>query len=138
MFLLCPLFFFGQHWEPDYKTAQERASTENRPLVVVFSGSDWCAPCIRLDRKIWQSPEFADYAKNHLVLYRADFPRKKKNQLSTSTTTQNKKLAEAYNPKGYFPLIVVLNAREKVLGNMGFEPQWTPQNYISNFKSLLP
>jgi hypothetical protein len=44
----------------------------------VFSGSDWCAPCIKLDKSIWQSTEFKEYAASNLILERADFPKKNK------------------------------------------------------------
>ena len=48
---------------------------------MVFSGSDWCAPCIKLDKAVWQSEEFKKEAETNWVIYKADFPKKKANQL---------------------------------------------------------
>ena len=69
---------FGQQWEEDFFQAQEKAFQEQKKLLLVFSGSDWCIPCIRLEKEVWQDSVLA-YAKEKLVLYRADFPKRKKN-----------------------------------------------------------
>ncbi len=90
----------GQLWESDFEKAQEKAAQENKKLLLIFSGSDWCIPCIRLDREVWQNKDFMAYAKEKLVLYRADFPKRKKNHLSPALATKNNALAEVYNPKG--------------------------------------
>ena len=71
---------------------------------MIFSGSDWCAPCIKLERDIWTSDAFKAFAKEQLILYKADFPRKKTNQLTAALATQNKSLAATFNAQGYFLL----------------------------------
>ena len=121
---------FSQDWQPTYAEALACAKQNDRPLILVFSGSDWCAPCIKLDRSIWQSENFKSYSKDNYVLYRADFPRKKNNTLSKELIRQNNQLADKFNPKGHFPLVVILNADEKVLGTTGYK-KTTPTAYIS-------
>ncbi len=111
----------GQDWQENYGSALSIAQTEDKPLIVVFAGSDWCGPCKKLEKKIWQSDVFKTYASENYVLYKADFPRKKANQLSKEKVAENGKLAALYNPKGHFPLVVVLNKREDVLGKVGYE-----------------
>ncbi len=111
----------GQDWQENYGSALSIAQTEDKPLIVVFAGSDWCGPCKKLEKKIWQSDVFKTYASENYVLYKADFPRKKANQLSKEKVAENSKLAALYNPKGHFPLVVVLNKREDVLGKVGYE-----------------
>uniref|UniRef100_UPI00404AC99E thioredoxin family protein n=1 Tax=Flavobacterium sp. TaxID=239 RepID=UPI00404AC99E len=118
------LFIFGlataQNWQTDFEKAKAQAQKENKNIMLVFSGSDWCAPCIKLDRAIWQSEEFKKESQNW-VIYKADFPKKKDNQLSPELTAANKKLAEKYNAAGNFPLVVVLDKNGKVLGMKGYE-----------------
>lgn len=126
----------AQNWKGSYSDALLSSKKENKPLVLVFAGSDWCAPCIKLERSIWQSKEFIEYSKENYVLYKADFPRKKSNQLPAPIAEQNKLLAKKYNPKGYFPLVVVINSAEKVLGETGFK-KLTPNEYISQLNSYL-
>ena len=112
---------FSQEWKNDFKEAETLANEQNKNIVLVFSGSDWCAPCIKLDKNVWQSDAFKNYANEHWVLYKADFPRKKANKLTEQLEAQNGKLAEKYNQNGFFPLVVVLDKNGKVLGETGFQ-----------------
>lgn len=136
-FLFTAFIMNAQQWQTDLKTAEDIAQKEHKEIVLVFQGSDWCAPCIKLDREIWSTDTFKDYAEDHYVLLQADFPRKQKNQLSPEQQEKNKKLAETYNQQGFFPLVVVLNENGKVLGKTGYKKA-TPEEYIkllNSFKS---
>ncbi|NHF57932.1 thioredoxin family protein [Flavobacteriaceae bacterium TP-CH-4] len=126
----------SQNWENNFEEAVSHAKEEDKPIVLVFSGSDWCAPCIKLDKEIWQSERFKKYAHQHYVLYKADFPRKKSNRLSEEKIAEHAKLADRFNPRGHFPLVVVLNAERTVLGTLGYE-KTTPEKYISNLNKFL-
>ena len=128
---------FSQDWKADYNDAMALAKTETKPVILVFSGSDWCGPCIRFKKTILDTETFLDYASENYVLYNADFPRKKKNLLPAEKTNMNKSLAERYNPKGYFPLVVVLDAKESILGKTGFDRRKTPQDYIDLLNGYL-
>lgn len=113
-----------------------QAVDENKPIILVFSGSDWCGPCIKLDKSIWKSTAFKTYAVEKYVLYKADFPRKKANQLSDTLIQQNAELADRFNKNGYFPLVLVLNAQEEVLGITGYK-KLPPESYISLLNSFI-
>jgi thioredoxin-related protein len=106
-------------WQTDYKKAQEEAKTNNKLVLLDFTGSDWCGWCIKLDREVFSRPEFKDYASKNLVLVELDFPRKK--ELSTETRKQNQELAGRYGIEG-FPTIIVLNAEGKKVGELGYMP----------------
>lgn len=127
----------AQEWQDTFDDALAKATVEDKPIVLVFSGSDWCAPCIRLKKHIFDSEEFKAYASEHYVMYNADFPRKKKNQLPQAKLNVNKSLAEKYNPKGYFPLVVVLDSNEQVLGTTGFVARTKPGKYIKTLNKFL-
>lgn len=134
--LLCSLHTFSQNWESSYDEAVSSAQNSNKPIVLVFAGSDWCAPCIKLEKEIWLSEEFKAYADKNYVLYRADFPRKKKNLLSKELSDSHSDLAARYNSKGYFPLVVVLNPKEQILGQTSYK-KIPPKEYISLLNSFL-
>jgi len=125
----------AQNWTTNFDQAKQEAKANNKKIILVFSGSDWCAPCIKLEEKIWKSTQFRNYAKDHYVMLRADFPRRKKNKLPKEQQAANNMLAEKYNPNGYFPLVVVLSPEGKVLGSTGFDSKKTPQDYIDLFNS---
>ncbi len=120
---------FGQEWQTDFTKAKEIATTEDKPIILVFQGSDWCAPCIKLDREVWSTDDFKTYARDNYVMLQADFPRKKKNALSEAQTKGNAKLAETYNTNGVFPFVVVLDASGNVLGETSYK-KTTPAAYI--------
>ncbi len=133
--LLLPIVLCAQDWKESYVDATNKAKEENKSIILVFSGSDWCAPCIKLDREIWQSEEFKTYAKQNVVLYKADFPRKKENKLKDQLVQQNKELADRYNPKGYFPLVLVLDNNGNILGETGYQ-KTSPKAYITLLNSF--
>ncbi len=93
----------AQEWESDSEVAMERASLENRPIILVFKGSDWCAPCIKLEKEVFSTSTFQQYAKDNFVLLEADFPKRKKNALPEALQNHNNKLAEKYNKNGISP-----------------------------------
>jgi len=135
LFILTFNFSFSQEWKTNLEEAQQLAQQQNKNIILVFSGSDWCAPCIKLDKNIWQSEVFKKEAEKKWILLRADFPKKKANQLSAELAQSNKQLAEKYNPNGNFPLVVVLNPLGKVKGMLGYE-NVLPQEYIDLIHSL--
>ena len=133
--LLLALLFISQmagaqNWLTDFEKAKEEAKLSNKSIVMVFSGSDWCAPCIKLDKAIWSSEVFKKYAQDHLVMVKADFPRKKANALDVTQQKHNQSLAERYNPQGYFPLVVVFNSAGQVTKTLGYANK-SPQEYIA-------
>ncbi|WP_026725828.1 thioredoxin family protein [Flavobacterium sasangense] len=120
---------FSQDWNYNFEEAKKLAAEQNKNIIIVFSGSDWCAPCIKLDRNIWQSDAFKKEAAQDWIIVRADFPRKKANELPKDQTDHNRKLAEKFNLEGSFPLVVILDKNGKVLGKMGFK-NVSPEEYI--------
>jgi thioredoxin-related protein len=138
VFLICLLNFsysFSQEWQSDIETSKAIAAKQNRPIILVFQGSDWCAPCIKLDREVFSSETFKLYAKDHFVMLKADFPKKKKNVLSEEQQLKNNALAEKYNKRGIFPFVVILDANGKVLGETGYMKS-SPSAYISHLESF--
>lgn len=125
----------AQDWNTDYKKAFEQAREQNKKVLLVFSGSDWCVPCIKLEKEIWSSDYFKNNYKEHFVLLRADFPRRKKNQLPESQREKNAYLAEKYNPNGLFPLVLVLDADGNVMGKAGYEKK-SPEEYFNKLISF--
>jgi thioredoxin-related protein len=126
---------YSQNWIADLEESKKLAVVGNKKIILVFQGSDWCAPCINLDKKIWNSEEFKEYAKNNYVMLRADFPRKKKNALSEIQQKKNNGLAELYNKNGYFPFVVILDKSGKKLGEMGYL-KISPNEYINKINSI--
>ncbi|RKS02596.1 MULTISPECIES: thioredoxin family protein [unclassified Flavobacterium] len=135
-FLFLSMAGFAQNWTTNFEEAKATAEKENKKILLVFSGSDWCAPCIKLDKNVWQSEVFKAYANDHLVLLRADFPKKKNNALPEDLRTANLALAEKYNKEGFFPLVAVLDKTGKVMAKKGYESQSADQ-FVTELKAII-
>jgi len=107
-------------WLADLGAAQAQAKATNRPIVAVFSGSDWCKPCIMYEQEVFAKPEFTAFAKDRLVLAHFDFPRQKRNQLPAAQVKLNETAAAQLNREGDFPLAVVISPEGKVLAKTGY------------------
>ena len=107
-------------WLLDLSAAQAQAKATNRPLLAVFSGSDWCKPCIIYEQEVFSKPEFMAYAQDKLVLAHFDFPRLKKNQPSAAQLKLNEAAASQLNHEGDYPLAVVVSPEGKVLAKTGY------------------
>ena len=116
-------------WQPDMQTAKKKAVDEHKLILLNFSGSDWCIPCIRMHQEFFTDEQFQSMADASFVLLNADFPRTKKKQLEKTAQAKNDALAAAYNNAGKFPLTLLLSADGKVL------QQW--EGYKSQDKEKL-
>ncbi|MCC3160371.1 thioredoxin family protein [Hymenobacter sp. 15J16-1T3B] len=123
-------------WNSDLATALQQAKATNKPVLAVFSGSDWCKPCIMLKQEVFDQPEFQRYAQDKLVLARFDFPRSKKNKLPADQTKRNEQAAAQLNQEGSFPLVVLLSPEGKVLAKTGYRPGG-PAAYDAYLSQLL-
>lgn len=103
-------------WVTDYKAALELAKKENRPVLIDFTGSDWCGWCIKLDRETFSKEAFKTYAKDNLVLLYLDFPNEKPQDAALKQ--QNVKLKGEYGVRG-FPTMVLLSPDGKTIWQNG-------------------
>ena len=115
VFLLIFISLSFRDWHNNLDDAKEIARKEHRHILLNFSGSDWCGPCIRMHQEIFNQDVFRKMADTQLVLVNADFPRMKKNQLPARQQDINNSMADQYNPRGKFPYTLLLNAEGKVL-----------------------
>jgi thioredoxin-related protein len=135
-FLLITATSLAQNWTTNFEEAKAIAEKEGKTILLVFSGSDWCAPCIKLDKNVWQSEVFKTYANDKLILLRADFPKKKNNALPDDLRTANLALAEKYNKEGFFPLVAVLDKKGKVIAKKGYENQ-SADKFVAELQALI-
>jgi thiamine biosynthesis lipoprotein len=114
--------------------AFQKAKVENKPIFLIFSGSDWCLPCIKFDKEVLSTSEFQEFAQEYLVLLKADFPQRK--EQDKTLIKQNEDLAEAYNPQGYFPHLVLLDKNGLVVTRFNYINQGV-SDFIDGFDPYL-
>jgi len=135
--LLAGLFGFsataGEEWLTDFNKATKEAAEKKLPILADFSGSDWCGWCIKLDKEVFSQMEFKAFAKDHVVLFLADFPRG--TEQSAEVKAQNERLSRTYGVKG-FPTVLLLDAGGKVIARTGYRKGGAGA-YVEHLKDLL-
>lgn len=133
LFLFVTSIGFAQQTET-FTQKLELAKTENKNVLLYFSGSDWCAPCVKFKKFIVNTPEFQTFATENLIIYNADFPRLSKNKLAKEVEKENETLADKYNSKGIFPLILLLDIDGNVIKKWEEFPKETVEEFIGKLK----
>lgn len=133
---LLVLFWLPIQWEPSFENAKKTAKEKHQLVLLNFSGSDWCGPCIVLRKDYLESEVFTQMAQENLVLVNADFPRRKSNSLPPETVKRNEALAETYNKEGNFPFTLLLDANGKVLKTWRGKPEVSPETWTSQIKAV--
>lgn len=127
----------AQHFETNFNEAQNISQKEGKSMMLVFSGSDWCKPCILLKQEILSSPSFSEFSQQNLVVLNLDFPFRKKNALPPAQQEHNEELAERYNPDGAFPLVLILQEDGSVAQRINFQPGMGAEPFIAQIASTI-
>ena len=124
-------------WLSDLEAAKKEAQGSGKLILVKFSGSDWCLPCMKLKKNVFEMQEFRDYASANLVLVNIDFPRFKDNQHGKEQMKKNETLAEKYNPSGQFPFTLLLDADGKIMRQWDGYSNTSAKDFVSQIKLCL-
>jgi len=136
VFILCiglSTFASGKDWMTNLETAMKLSKKTGKPILIEFSGSNWCPPCMRLNKNVFSKKVFLDFAKKNLILVLMDFPRP-----SNQTAKQkkyNNNIARKYKIK-YFPTVFLLDSKGKVIVKV--ELRGDVNKYIEFLKSKIP
>ena len=125
--LILPVFLMSADtWRTDFDKAKADAKKQHKLILLKFSGSDWCVPCIRMEKEVFSNGAFQQFASESLIMVNADFPQKGMSKMEKALIQQNDALAEQYNKEGHFPYTVLLDPDGKVLkvwdGYKGMKP----------------
>lgn len=124
-------------WVKDYRTALESAQKQKKPLLIFFTGSDWCGNCKRLEKHFFETVEFLKMANEHLVLYVADFP-KNKSLISEQERQVNIQLINKYNDRKAFPTVSIIDIKGELKGSLtGFNKNNSPELHFELIRNSL-
>lgn len=121
-------------WLEDFEAAKKIAAAEKKPILVLFTGSDWCPFCIKLEKNVLDTDTFESFAKEELVRMMVDFPRKKRQKRSLKKA--NRALQKQYGVRGY-PRIVLVDETGKKLSAFGYGGQ-PADKYVAYIKRKMP
>ena len=105
------------NWHTDLNKAVNISISENKPMMLFFTGSDWCGWCIRLKKEVFNYPEFENWSKDNVVLVELDFPRRK--TIDQKILNQNRELARIFGVSGY-PTVWFVNPQKLDTNKLNF------------------
>lgn len=106
-------------WYTNYEAAVQRAEAEEKPLLLLFTGSDWCLWCQKLEQEVFVDPAFVEKVGKEFVFVKLDFPLRK--AIPAKELAQNEKLKDKFDVKG-FPTLIMLDASLQQIDTMGYRP----------------
>lgn len=151
LFLAATLATFAtaqaDEWLTDYKQAVTKAAEEKKPLLMNFTGTNWCPPCMMLEQRVFSQQEFKDYAAKNLVLLKLEFPPPGQTELAPpppplrppvpmtpEKLQENMLLAKQYRIEGY-PTLLLLSPKTK--GPVRLTPALTPKGFVESLEERL-
>ncbi len=114
-------------WGTDYPAALTQAASSKKPILLEFTGSDWCPPCMKLTKDVFEQPAFEDFAKENLVLVKLDFPQTK--EQSAELKAANEALSQKYQVEGFPTLILLDSTGKEVARIVGYQLR-TPEAFL--------
>lgn len=135
LFILVGLWFLApycqaQQWQSDLQVGLKEAAQQNKKVLLFFSVPERCDACNKLERNIFKSPEFIEFASDNFVLVKIDFSYEAE-ELTKDQLEKNLLIVEKYNKDGFFPHVVVLNKDAKITNKVGVYTRETPQQYLT-------
>ncbi len=115
-------------WLVDYEEAAEKSRETGRPILMNFTGSDWCPPCIQMKNDVLSTDRFLRYAEDNLVLLELDFPRRTAQE--EALRQQNRQLANRFGIESFPTFVMVDSAGEEVRRTLGYM-RGGPDSFIS-------
>lgn len=134
LLLLLPSIAVAQNWNMTLDSGLREAKDTNRKILLLFSVPDACDACVALDERILNTEEFKAYS-DHLVLVRMDF-NSPGHALTAQEKAKNLLIVEKFNKDGFFPLLLLIDSNERILGKAPIYDNQSPQQYISQLKEL--
>ena len=120
-------------WLTDLPKAQAQAKSENKIVLLDFTGSDWCGWCIKFHKEVLDTPEFQTYAAKNVVLVELDFPHKKIQ--ADDLKKANAALQTQYDVHS-FPTLVVLDKNGKQIGHQVGYTAGGPKAFIAKLEKF--
>lgn len=121
------------NWIPTYKEALKKSKKEKKPVLIYFTGSDWCGPCKVLDVELFHTEKFKSISENDLVLLEVDIPRRK-DLIAPDKMSENLYLQKKYKVKSFPTLLMVNHRGRKIAAKTGYV---ITEYYYPFFESVI-
>lgn len=120
------------NWQPNYNAAVSSARSSAKPILILFTGTNWCPACIKLERDVLTKPEFAQIVGDKFIFLKAEFP---SNSADAIQASPFKFLLDRYRVEG-FPTMIVINPDGQVLFTVNYQAKG-PNEYANEMINKL-
>lgn len=124
------------NWTMDYEAALDLAAEKKLPILLNFTGSDWCGWCKMMDGQVFSQDEWRMFAAENVILITLDFP-KDKSIVPGNYVERNEMLKNQYKVGGFPTYIVLTDDGKTEIGKLGAAPGVTPASFIKQFQRVL-
>jgi protein disulfide-isomerase len=121
-------------WLTNYEDAVDKAKSGSKPIIMFFTGSDWCSWCTKLEREVFDTQEFAQQVGDKFVFLKLDFPLYK--QVPPQQSAQNKQLQNKYNIRSFPTLVILDSTGQQLIGTAGYRAGG-PLQYADHLKKMV-
>ena len=118
-------------WSTSYSEGLAIAKKTGKPMLVDFTGKDWCGPCMELKKNVFDTDTFKRWAAEHVILVELDYPQRPK-----QTTEENKLTARRYQIRAY-PTVLFISPDEQILGRTGYGQRENAVSWIKRVKQFV-
>lgn len=125
--------FASDGWLSDFAKAKSEAVAEKKPILMDFTGSDWCTWCIRLRKEVFDTDTFRKAAPKDFVLLELDYPQDE-SKVPAAIREQNADLQQKYAIQGY-PTILLVDAEGRPFARTGYQ-KGGPEEYLKHLEEL--
>ncbi len=123
-------------WTMDFEAAKKLAKEKNLPILMNFTGSDWCGWCKLMDKNVFSTEEWKTYATQNVVTVYIDFPKDKK-LVPEKFVERNTELSKKFSVRGYPTYILLASDGEKQIGQLGASRTATPESFIQDLQKQV-
>ena len=123
-------------WTMDLDAAKKLANEKKLPILLNFSGSDWCAWCKLMEKNVFSKQDWEGYAKDNILMVLIDFP-KDSTIVPKEYVERNEELKAGYDVGGFPTFIVLDDDAETELGRLRAGREKTPTIFIDELTELF-
>lgn len=124
------------HWTMDFEAAKKIAAEKKLPLLLNFTGSDWCGWCKLMDKNVFAKDAWKEFASENALLVTIDFPNDK-SIVPEKYVERNDMLKNKFKVRGYPTYVILDSDGETKIGQLGAGREKTPESFIAEFKAAV-
>jgi thioredoxin-related protein len=124
----------NDRWLRNYDDAMRAAEQTGRPVLTIFTGSDWCPHCVTLEKKVLDSQQFLAWAENRVVLLMIDLPQQ---GISQEERHARSRVCIKYGVRTFPNTVLIAPDGAKIMAQSGYHGQ-TPEAWLATMEKHVP